>query len=382
MAFLSKNEAGDLTDIYVTEKWLIDRFVGSGLFAWGENNFGQLGQGDITNRSSPTQVGSLTDWIDVATISQSTYAIKANGTLWAWGVNQFGQLGDGTITYRSSPVQVGALTNWLYAKMDHGIASSVRVVKADGTLWAWGQNNFGQLGDGTTTNRSSPVQIGSLTTWDHVSNGSRQLAAIRTNGTLWTCGYDIYGALGISGAGSRSSPVQVGVLTNWKQVSAGSDHMAAVKTDGTLWTWGKNVYGQLGNGNRSSTNSPVQVGALTNWKTVMAKADFVLAIKTDGTLWSWGRDRGGNLGLGVGAGSKSSPVQVGAFTDWIQVACGYGHSLGLRSNGRAYTWGQNNFGQLGQGDRTTRSTPTQLGTKTTWSQIAAGYTSSAAILFG
>nr|QMP83643.1 MAG: hypothetical protein [Caudoviricetes sp.] len=291
------------------------------LWSWGFNGNGQLGLGDITHRSSPVQVGSLTNWSQVS----GSLAIKTDGTLWSWGSNFGGELGLGDRTHRSSPVQVGLLTNW---SLVAGGQSHSLAIKTDGTLWSWGGNNYGELGLGDITNRSSPVQIGSLTNWSQVSGGLWHSLAIKTDGTLWSWGRNTWGQLGLGNLTHRSSPVQVGFLTNWSLVASGGYQQSfAIKTDGTLWSWGRNEVGQLGLGDTTHRSSPVQVGSLTNWSKV-AGGSQSLAIKTDGTLWSWGTNSIGELGLGDRT-SRSSPVQVGSLTNWSLVAGGSGHSLAL-----------------------------------------------------
>jgi alpha-tubulin suppressor-like RCC1 family protein len=159
-------------------------------------------------------------------------AVKSDGTLWAWGSNGYGQLGDGTTAYsKPSPVQVGSAANWqaVAAGLGHTVA-----LQRDGTLWAWGLNNFGQLGDGTTANKSSPVQVGSEANWQSVAAGKGHTAAVKRDGTLWAWGYNYSGQLGDGTTNNRSSPVQVGSATNWQSVAAGAYHTVAVKSDGTL----------------------------------------------------------------------------------------------------------------------------------------------------
>ena len=151
-------------------------FSGTELYAWGRNNNGQLGDDTIVDRSSPVQIGALTNWYQVSASAGGTHttATKTDGTLWTWGLNSSGQLGDGTVISKSSPVQVGVLTNWAQVSAGNAFVSSV---KTDGTLWTWGIGSFGRLGDGTSTNKSSPVQVGALTNWVQVSAGSTQTAA-------------------------------------------------------------------------------------------------------------------------------------------------------------------------------------------------------------
>jgi alpha-tubulin suppressor-like RCC1 family protein len=301
------------------------------LWTWGEAGDGQLGDGTIVDKSSPVQVGALTDWSKLAATRQGFLSIKTDGTLWAWGKGGDGQLGDGTTANKSSPVQIGALTDW--AQVSGGDAISF-AVKTDGTLWAWGENTNGQLGVGDTTDRSSPTQVGALTTWAVVgSSSAANGCAVRTDGTLWTWGSGAQGALGDGTTVNKSSPVQIGALTTWSKVNTGRYWGVAIKTDGTLWTWGYNFTGQLANGNLTDTSSPAQVGALTNWSTAVGINNGGVALKTDGTVWTWGRGDEGELGDGT-AVTKSSPVQVGALTSWIATLVGSagGYSSGaLRS---------------------------------------------------
>ena len=333
------------------------------LWVWGRNNNGQLGLGNTTNYSSPKQVGSLTNWSSVSSLSNnSTVAIKSNGTLWSWGRNATGHLGLGNVTDYSSPKQVGALTNWLSVS---GGLNSALAVKTDGTLWAWGSNGSGQLGVGDITNRSSPAQVGALTGWSSVSIGYLHTAAIKTDGTLWMWGINSYGRLGLGNTTDYSSPKQVGSLTTWLRAVASNYHTAAIKNDGTLWAWGKNSSGQLGQGNTTNYSSPKQVGTLTAWSSVVVGYNHNIALKTDGTLWGWGVGYNGQLGLG-NTTDYSSPKQVGALTNWLSIVAGYINSAAIKTDGTWWTWGNNEYGQLGQGNTTNRSSPVQIGTSTNW----------------
>ena len=181
--------------------------------------------------------------------------------------------------FRSSPKQVGALTTWLNVAC--GRYQTV-AVKTDGTLWSWGRNHYGQLGQNIsyTIDRSSPTQVGALTTWLNVSCGKYFCIATKTDGTLWTWGSNSYGELGQENTALRSSPVQVGALTAWLNISGGDYHAIATKTNGTLWAWGLNSSGQLGQKNTVNKSSPVQIGALTTWSKIYAIGGSSLAINT------------------------------------------------------------------------------------------------------
>ena len=308
-------------------------FVYDRLYSWGYNVSGQLGLGDNVGRSSPVQVGGLTVWLESTSGYGHTLAIKSDGSLWAWGKNYNGQLGLGNVTYYSSPVQVGALTTWSKIGSGPGGGSDFSLaIKSNGTLWSWGANDSGQLGlgdSGSYYGRSSPVQVGALTTWANISCGSNFSLAIKSNGSLWAWGNNGYGQLGLGNVTYYSSPVQVGALTTWLKVVGGGYYTLAIKTDGTLWTWGRNDNGQLGLGNVTYRSSPVQVGALTTWSKIGNGKAHSLAIKTNGTLWSWGKNEYGQLGLGDYGSyyGRSSPVQVGALTSWFIIAPGYNHSI-------------------------------------------------------
>jgi alpha-tubulin suppressor-like RCC1 family protein len=305
------------------------------------------------------------------------------GNLWTWGQNSYGQLGDNTITNRSTPVTTFAGgTNW---KQVAGGRKHTAAIKTDGTLWTWGSNAYGQLGNNTSTDRSTPVTtFAGGTNWKQVDSGGYHTAAIKTDGTLWTWGYNFFGALGNNTTTDRSTPVTTFAGgTNWKQVAGGGYlHTAAIKTDGTLWTWGRNQFGQLGDNTITNRSIPVTTFAGgTNWKQVAGGQNHTAAIKTDGTLWTWGNNGNGQLGDNT-ATNRSTPVTTFAGgTNWKQVACSCGsiiigavrHTAAIKTDGTLWTWGTNTNGQLGNNTTTDRSTPvTTFAGGTNWKQVSAG----------
>lgn len=342
------------------------------LYAWGSNSGYVFGDGVTppgSNVSSPIQSGSVTIWSKTQIGSGGwVIGIKTDGTLWGWGSNSFGQLGLYDISSRTSPVQIGSGTTW----SDFCIGTQhVTAVKTDGTLWSWGRNQAGQLGLGDRTNRSSPIQIGTGTTWASVANDGygHTSFAIKTDGTLWAWGDNYLGELGLSDTTRRSSPTQVGTGTNWSKIASGKYHTHAIKTDGTLWSWGYNYFGNLGIGNTTNYSSPKQVGSLTNWSKISAFKDGGAAIKTNGTLWTWGRNYAGQLGLG-NTTDRSSPVQVGALTTWDKVSPGRNWCFAIKTDKTLWAWGLNNSGQLGLGNTTYYSSPKQVGSLTTWFNVS------------
>jgi alpha-tubulin suppressor-like RCC1 family protein len=358
---------GSVTSVYYEP-------AGGTLWTWGQGLYGQLGHDDIVFHSSPVQVGALTTWAEIDTRGYHSAAIKEDGTLWTWGSNNTnGRLGLGDLIHRSSPTQVGVLTDW--SVLGCGMYTTT-AIKTNGTLWTCGNNNNGQLGLGDVINRSSPTQVGSLTNWSRVEGSHHygyHTAAIKTDGTLWTWGNNPNGQLGIGTITDESSPIQVGGLSDWDSISCGDSFVVATKTDDTLWAWGTNTYGQLGQGNITKRSSPVQIGSLTTWSSVSCGDAHTAVVKTDGTLWTWGYNNRGQLGDGS-INSRSSPAQVGSDTNWNSVVCGSFHTHAIKSDGTLWGWGANEGrGQLGLGDVINRSSPTQVGSLTTWTDVVGGY---------
>jgi alpha-tubulin suppressor-like RCC1 family protein len=351
-------------------------------FGWGENIIGVLGNGTTTNSSSPVSVvGGFTDWCQVSSGRGHSLGVRQNGTAWAWGSNSIGQLGDGTTTSRSSPVSVvGGFTDW--CQVSSGRYHSLGV-RQNGTAWAWGTGGNGQLGNGTLTARSSPVSVvGGFTDWCQVSASDANSLGVRQNGTAWAWGYNGQGRLGDGTTTQRNSPVSVvGGFTDWCQVST-YYHSLGLRQNGTLWAWGSGLLGRLGDGTTTAKNSPVSViGGFTDWCQVSAGNAHSLGVRQNGTAWVWGSNNFGQLGDNTST-NRSSPVSVvGGFTDWCQVSAGgCNHSLGIRQNGTAWAWGRNTPGSLGDGTTTNRSSPVSVvGGFTNWCQVSAGTNHSLAL---
>ncbi|RXM50598.1 MULTISPECIES: RCC1 domain-containing protein [unclassified Chryseobacterium] len=329
------------------------------LWAWGSNQYGQLGDGTSVNRNAPIQIGSANNWVKVVTGFYYTVAIKTDGTLWAWGDNSYGQLGDGTKINKFTPTQIGTATNWksISAGSNHTVA-----IKTNGTLWSWGQNNSGQLGDGTTVDKYVPTQIGAASDWGSIGSGNSFTFAIKSNGTLWAWGYNGGGQLGNGTKVSKSDPVQIGTDTNWKSVDGGYMHSVALKTDGTLWAWGDNYNGRLGDGTTMNRISPKQIGTEINWLNISAGQTSTFATKTDGTLWSWGGNSFGLLGNGANMSAyTTTPIQVGSSIDNSQISAGFYHVLVKGTDGVLKVCGLNNYGQLGDGTNNDKNTYNAIG---------------------
>jgi alpha-tubulin suppressor-like RCC1 family protein len=345
--------------------------------AWGYNFANQLGDGTTTDRSTPVNVSGLfTGVVEVEGGGYHSLALKSDGTVWAWGDNLYGQLGDGTNAERKTPVKVSGLTDVVDvdAGFEHNLA-----VKSDGTVWAWGGNLKGQLGDGTyTESNNTPVKVGDLTDVVAVSGSWYHSLALKSDGTVWAWGDNVYGQLGDGTDLDRNTPVEVSGLTGVADVEAGGYRSLALKSDGTVWAWGNNWRGQLGDGTNTDRNTPVEVSGLTGVADVEAGGDHSLALKSDGTVWAWGVNEYGQLGDGTRT-NRNTPVNVSALEGVVNVAGGDYHSLALKSDGTVWAWGDNHFGQLGDGTRTDRNTPVNVSALEGVVNVAGGHRHSLAV---
>ena len=315
--------------------------MGGELWGWGDNGNGQLARDQGVQYSSPVKIGNDTNWKSVAASNYYVTAIKTDGTLWAWGYNRYGQLGQNqgpgsSVNSYSSPAQIPGTT---WAKVFSGENTSI-ATKTDGTLWMWGRNNYGQLAQNDEVSRSSPVQVPG-TTWRTISGSSAHpglchVVATKTDGTLWAWGLNEYGQLSQNNRTHYSSPAQI-PGTSWSELAAAGAHVSWIgRTDGTLWAVGHNSgdrRGALGQNSLTTYSSPVQIPG-TTWGTNQnhfRAAGTPLAMKTDGTLWSWGYNSSGSIGQNNRT-DYSSPVQIGSETDWIAISNAGGAMQGLRED--------------------------------------------------
>ncbi|MCL5037450.1 MAG: hypothetical protein M1269_10110 [Chloroflexi bacterium] len=349
------------------------------VWAWGSDEYGQLGFETSGIKNTPVQILSLTGVIDIACGGYHGLALKSDGTVWVWGMNEFGQLDDGTRGYTSLTGVIAIAMGW-----NHSL-----VLKSDGTVWAWGDNRDGELGDGTYTDKNTPVQVLNLTGVIAIVGGWHHSLALKSDGTVWAWGWNEHGQLGDGTGGDyknnndKNTPVQVSNLTGVISIAAGGDHSLALKSDGTLWIWGSNDYGKLGDGTDVNKNTPIQVkgpdgiGYLTDIIAIAEGDLHSLALKADGTVWAWGCNETGQLGDGTDV-DKNTPIQVkgldgiGYLTDVIAIAEGDLHSLALKADGTVWAWGYNYNGQLGDGTTTNKNIPIQVSNLTDIIAIAGG----------
>lgn len=266
--------------------------------------------------------------------------LQPNGLVFAWGSNG-GSLGDGTTTNRISPVQVKDLTD--VVDITAGTSRSF-ALKSDGTVWGWGYSAAGQLGDGTTTTRLLPVKLPNLTEIIKIAGGSGHALALKSDGTVWAWGTNSSGQVGDGTNSNRSTAVQVQRLTDVVDIAGGSHHSLALKSDGTVWAWGSNSSRTLGDGTSTNSSVPVQVKNLTDVVAIDAGQSHSLAVKSDGTVWAWGENTIRQLGTGNSTNS-SIPVQVKNLSKIVKVSSDFNHSLALASDGTVWGWGSNSLGE-------------------------------------
>lgn len=315
------------------------------------------------------QVSAQVVWDKVSAGGEFSLGLRSDGTLWSWGFNGSGQLGIGTtslVVYQTTPVQVGTDNDWLEISAGgyHSLA-----LKSDGTLWVWGFNMYGGLGNGGTVDTNLPVQITEENDWLTVEAGQVHSFAIKQDGTLWGWGYGGFGQLGLGNDEDVAIPTQIGEDNDWSQIIAGGAHTLALKNDGSLWGWGVNGNGQLGDGMNSTTLFiPTHIGTDT-WEQISAGYEYSAGIKEDGTLWTWGFNVNGQLGIGSTT-QQNSPIQVGTDT-WSFVEAGAAHLLAIRTDGTLHGAGVNIFGQLGLTNVNQQNTLVMINPEIDW-QVVSG----------
>lgn len=309
-------------------------------------------------------------WKIVVAGGGHSVAIKTDGSLWAWGDNSKGQLGNGSNISKTTPTKIGTATNWkaIAAGSTHNMA-----LKSDGSLWMWGENTNGQLGIGTTINKNIPVRVGLSTNWSQIAAGGQHSMAIKTDGTLWAWGSNFFSALGDGTDIDRYSPFQIGTDTTWTSIATAELHSIGIQSGNSfdyLLAWGHESYGELGYGTASINEHKPKIISSDNWKYVAVGKYHSMAIHDNGKLYACGLNSSGQLGNGTTT-NVNVMTQIGTATNWEKVWCGFNNSFALKTNNTLWTWGNNSLGQLGIGNTTNKTTPFQIA-GTRWRSISPG----------
>ncbi|MEC4004326.1 T9SS type A sorting domain-containing protein [Flavobacterium sp. SUN052] len=337
------------------------------LWGWGQNsNRLGLGLGNLANQNMPIQIGTANDWSTVSAGNVHSLAVKTNGTLWSWGNGQFGQLGNGVFSSATPNVtQIGTATDWLTVSAGNRFSLAI---KTTGTLWSWGWNNVGQLGINNLVDQNLPVQVGTSSNWFKIDAGNKHSLAIDNSGFIYAWGDNTFGQFGNGTNTSSLFPILVSSSNNWAEVSAGFDHSMALNTSGILYTFGNNTNGQLCDGTNTASNTMIPVsfsnaGLVSQYIAISAGNSFSLAIKNDNTLWSGGFNTSGQLGLGNNT-AVNILNQVGTSNTYFAISAGDTHSLVMETSTALWSTGRGLEGELGIGTNVANNTLQSVGCPT------------------
>ncbi len=310
-------------------------------------------------------------WKSIATRAFHSVGIQDDGSLWAWGLNSDGQLGDGTTDNRLIPKRIGTDNDWAYVAAG---TNATYAIKQNGTLWAWGSNSEGQLSDGTTTSRLLPYQVLPGTTWSRVSAGDSFMVAQKSDGTLWSCGDNFLNQLGHPVLGTSNCTLNlINTDTDWMDFNCGNRHTVLIKTNHTIWGFGDGVLGKLATGSNNGYDTPTQLLTENNWAQITADVWTTHFRKTDGSIYAVGQNQSGALGFGTNYLYNLTVQQIGTDTDWRSIEACTAHTIAIKNNGTLWSCGINTSGELGNGTTTNTNVLAQVGTAVNWTKARCGW---------
>ena len=309
-------------------------------------------------------------WRFITAGDRHNIAIKTDGTLWAWGRNTNGQLGDGTNIDKNTPTQIGTDSNWVTAAAGNNFSYAI---KQDGTMYAWGNNNKGQLSNGTLTARNTPLQVGTESNWYRVACSFDYVIAQKSDNSFWGCGYNTFVQLG---QGNQTDPntqfLSVNISGAFISFQTGNRHTVLLKEDHTFWCWGSGGFGQFGNGFGTSNDIPAQPIPNNDWEQITSSFNATLFKKNNGTIWAAGQNESGSLGFGNYSPYNYTIQQIGTENDWRSIEASEYCTMITKNNGTLWSCGYNNTGQLGNGNTIQTNIFAQVGTATNWDKVRCG----------
>ncbi|MBI2062044.1 MAG: hypothetical protein HYT87_20215, partial [Nitrospirae bacterium] len=370
-----------------------------GMNYWSATSFGQLGDGTTVDKWTPVAVSTLTNAVAISTAEFHVCALLSNGTVNCWGAGPQGELGDGTTVSKTTPVAVsfavgpmgvrnpnlhestasGAPARPFREGLTNHLGLHTCSLLSDGTVKCWGYNLYGQLGDGTTADKLTPVSVASLSSAIGIAGGQYHTCSLLSDGTVKCWGWNGNGQLGNGTTADKSTPVAVSTLSGAVAVAGGTTHTCSLLSDGTVKCWGYNGNGQVGDGTTVQKTTPVAVSTLSGAVAVSGGNVHTCSLLSDGTVKCWGYNPYGQLGDGTTA-NKSTPVAVSTLSGVVAIAAGNSHTCSLRSDGTVKCWGYNPFGQLGDGTTVNKSTPVAVSTLSGAVAVAGGVNHTCSLL--
>jgi len=351
--------------------------INGSAMCWGYNYYGGIGDGTNTNRHNPTYVNSNENFSSVFAGSEHTCGILVNGNAMCWGYNWYGEIGDGTTGYEINPVPVDSSENFSSASAG-GWHTCGRLV--NGSLMCWGYNGAGQVGDGTEDiDRPNPIYVNSSKNFSSVDAGIYHTCGVLTNGSVMCWGSGSSGRLGDGYATQRNNPVYVNSSEIFSSVSGGYRHTCSRLVNGSLMCWGDNSDGQLGNGTRSSgeeAHNPIYINSSENFTSVSAGISlnyrFTCGMLINGSLMCWGDNHYGQMGDGTSGNYRPNPVYINSNENFTSVSAGNRHACGRLVNGSLMCWGNSGSGQLGDGYTNTRTSPVYVNSSENFTSVSTG----------
>lgn len=318
------------------------------IMAWGRNSRGQYGNDSREQLASPTITINQSIWTQISCGSGHVAAIDKNGNLYTWGNNSYGELGTGDTRQRTTPTMI-PVPNKSWKMVSCGSSHTIGLTE-DGEVYSWGRNIYGQLGIDSTRNNSTPQRVGNRSNWQYVFASGNQSYAIDSNFKLYSWGQNDNGQLGTGNRSNSRIPSLTQGNKDWVKISGGEFHAIGLTKDGEIYTWGRNNYGQMGIGTKSfsPTPTPTKVGTKNNWVNITSGYNYCLAVNSSGEVYSWGQNNYGQLGLGNDS-LQESPQKIN-LSGVNQISAGAYHTFAILENGDVYSWGRNQDGQLGIGN--------------------------------